>query len=90
MNLPGITQSPWWSLMKDGSVILAALIGSRAFSRFVGERTLQAALNITINNLTAPEAGTHIVLFEVTLTNLGKTPLRAKVPRKAAVVRRRA
>ena len=50
MNIAEVTQSPWWSLIKDGSVMLAALIGgSWALFRFVGERTFQAALNIGIS-----------------------------------------
>jgi len=84
MNISEITQSQWWPLIKDGSVILAALIGgSWAFFRVLAERTFRAALIIGITYLTKPVAGVHLVHLDVTLTNRSKTRLRAKVCREA-------
>jgi hypothetical protein len=83
MSIAEVIESSWWTVAKDGTLILAALIGGIwALFRFAGERTFQAALDIAIDYLTAAEAGTYLVHFDVALTNPGKTRLSAKSARE--------
>jgi hypothetical protein len=83
VDIAELIQSPWWTAAKDIGVAVASLIGGAwVLFRFVGERRLQAALDIGIEYaaqpLTTLHRGSYIVHFDVTLTNPGRTRLRAK------------